>query len=448
MFTVQHIEKLAPKESTFKAGKKLSTVSGWEYLQKSERALWGSIKGSGKKSYLVQVDTTNIAFKCTCPSRQFPCKHAIGLLLVESGDSSAFAKSNEPDYVQDWIDKRAQRAEKVEKEVKELTEEEQEKKSSAKAKRQGDRLQATLSGVAELKRWLKDMIRIGILELPNRKDLYFTAMIERMVDSKAPGLAGWIKSLKNLKYNEERVWQDQAIAIISKLYLLISAAENLENYSTSDQLAIKGLLGWTYNQKDLSADDNTLKVKDHWLVLGSHQEVQDDLTIHRYWLYGLESGKDTLIIQFENKYTTQANLTPIIEGTTIEAELGYYPSLAPHRAFLHKQKERYQTVTHLPIVSPSWAAYSDSSLEILKQDPWSNNRSGIIAEVKLIKKENSLVAIDANKQYREITDDIDEDKISTLLLLSNSESITLSFVESIDGILPLGILKNQNYHVL
>jgi len=97
--TEKQIEGLSPYPAAFVAGKKLSAKENWQNLSSSERAIWGAIKGSGKSHYLTQIDTINIAYKCTCPSRQFPCKHSIALLLLVSSQPSAVTASEEPEWV-------------------------------------------------------------------------------------------------------------------------------------------------------------------------------------------------------------------------------------------------------------------------------------------------------------------------------------------------------------
>ncbi len=444
MYTEEQIEKLAPKESAFKAGKKLAVISKWDSLEQSERAIWGSIKGSGKKPYLVQIDTTNIAYKCTCPSRQFPCKHAIGLLLVQSQNKSAFTVSKEPDYVENWIEKRAKRAEKVDKEEKELTEEDKGKRTIAKVKRNDDKLKLTMAGVGELKLWLTDMIRVGILELANRPFTYFDNMMERMVDAKAPGLAGWIKALRNLPYNEPHLWQDESLIIISKLFLLVKAAENFDSYDLHEQKAIKGLLGWAYKQQELLADESNLSVKDEWLILGSNKEIQEDLTILRYWLYGVNTKRRAIIIRFQNKFTT-TQVIPIVEGTVTEAELTFYPSLEPHRAFIKKQKEVKPQLEKLPIGLQSWDMYQEKKLKSIHKNPWLNNDADIINNISIVKDSQSLIAVDINSKYKKISTELEEDKTSTLLLNAIDKPIKMAFVHKQDGILPLGIFIENRY---
>jgi len=87
-FTEEQIKSLAPNPAAFNAGKKLSKESGWDEYSQSQRAIWGAIRGSGKKPYMVQIDTNAIAFKCSCPSRQFPCKHAVGLMLLHANSAA------------------------------------------------------------------------------------------------------------------------------------------------------------------------------------------------------------------------------------------------------------------------------------------------------------------------------------------------------------------------
>lgn len=110
-FTKEQVLALAPDESSQKAGKGLAEGSKWVTIGVSDTALWGECKGSGSKPYQTQVALGNIAFKCSCPSRKFPCKHGLGLLLLYAGQPGIFTRSPMPAWVQEWISKRADREE-------------------------------------------------------------------------------------------------------------------------------------------------------------------------------------------------------------------------------------------------------------------------------------------------------------------------------------------------
>lgn len=265
----EQIRTLAPKETTFKAGQKLANSGKWNSTSMNNRAIWGSVQGSGKNPYIVQVDMQNLAYKCSCPSRQFPCKHALALLLQYSTNPSKFDNAEEPEHVTDWINKREARSNKVEKEEKELSEDVKKSREDSKTKRKEDRLKLVAAGLVEIKAWLKDLMQLGLLELPSRNSAYYDTMIKRMVDAKAPGLSSWIRALKNVDYKNEDEWQQNAMSIIAKLFLLISAAEKLDKLDQKESKNIQSLLGWTFNQKDILSDSTTVTVKDQWLVIGA-----------------------------------------------------------------------------------------------------------------------------------------------------------------------------------
>lgn len=75
--TEEQILQLAPDDSSVKAGKGLATLSKWVLRECSGRAVWGHCQGSGKNPYQTVIDLNDIAFKCSCPSRKFPCKHGL-----------------------------------------------------------------------------------------------------------------------------------------------------------------------------------------------------------------------------------------------------------------------------------------------------------------------------------------------------------------------------------
>lgn len=130
------IIKLAPDAASVKAGKGLASAAKWVLRGASDRALWGHCQGSGKNPYQTQVDLQNIAFKCSCPSHKFPCKHSLGLLFLYTSQPDLFTTGEEPDWVKEWLEKRAGKAaEKKEKADKPVDVEAQAKRLEARHKK-------------------------------------------------------------------------------------------------------------------------------------------------------------------------------------------------------------------------------------------------------------------------------------------------------------------------
>lgn len=91
--TREYIELYAPDQSSVNNGAKLS--GGGSFLAHSKVAddtlYFAECAGSGKNNYRVSVDfmvANQPVFRCSCPSRKFPCKHGIGLLfeILAGGD--------------------------------------------------------------------------------------------------------------------------------------------------------------------------------------------------------------------------------------------------------------------------------------------------------------------------------------------------------------------------
>ncbi len=81
-WTTDLVLGLAPDAASAKAGRGQAGPGKWTGLGAQDTVLWGEVQGSGQKPYQVRVDLGGPVFKCSCPSRKFPCKHALGLMLI------------------------------------------------------------------------------------------------------------------------------------------------------------------------------------------------------------------------------------------------------------------------------------------------------------------------------------------------------------------------------
>ncbi|MDJ0464028.1 DUF5691 domain-containing protein [Streptomyces sp. H27-C3] len=116
-WTADQVLALAPDDASRKAGSRLGTAGPWSETGSSgSGAAWGLCKGSGGKPYRTVVDMagSSPAYKCSCPSRKFPCKHALGLLLLQAADErglqAAASGAAAPDWAQKWLAARRESA--------------------------------------------------------------------------------------------------------------------------------------------------------------------------------------------------------------------------------------------------------------------------------------------------------------------------------------------------
>lgn len=446
IFTEQQIETLSPNPAAFNAGKALSSLSKWGTLAKNDRVVWGEIQGSGKKPYQTQIDLTSLSYKCNCPSRQFPCKHNIGLMLLYASSPNEFKiKDEEPEWVKNWIDKRQAKANKPE--TDERTPEELEKLDKAREKNQAERFDSVMAGANELELWLKDLVRIGILELPNKNTSEFSKIAARMVDAKAPGLASWVRMLGNLNFSNTTEWQGEALAIIAKLFMLIKTFKNYNKLTPIWQITIKNLVGWNQSPKELIASSDAETIKDRWLVAGQISESNDDEIItQKNYLIGCESNRSALILNFITKYSVIEN--PILPGSILNAELAFFPSALPHRAAIKMTRGVENQLELEPSSLKGWEDAYIIKAEHQRLNPWSSETFFIIDDLRLTNQDNRWIAYDNEHRYVQIERKFELQKIMKWLVISGNRRMRVACILKNEAIVPLGIFENNQYITL
>lgn len=351
----------------------------------------------------------------------------------------------EPEWVKEWLDKRQQKVE--EKEVKKsLTPDELEKKELSKEKTQANRLAIVIAGANELELWLKDLVRIGFLELPAKPKKEFDQIAARMVDAKAPGLAGWVRALGNLNYHHGDRWQDHALEITSKLFLLIGAIKNYDNLSPLWQTTVRNLSGWGQSTKELLEDKTAQIVTDHWLVLGQETEESSDIVTQRNWLIGCQTNAKALILNFGTPFSSiESNILP---STIIEAELTFFPSIQPHRAVIKLQKSVNTNLPNAPESHDSWNEIKKSQVEMLKVNPWANDNIFLLRNARLFRRQDEWLVCDKNKTYLRVNTDVSLNKCMKWLAITGNAPIDISCIIRNDEIIPMGVFTNKQYNVL
>ena len=449
MLTQEQIEALSPDTASLKAGKDLANSKKWVGLFYNDRVLWAEIQGSGKDPYRTQIDLQNTGFKCNCPSRKFPCKHGLGTYLLFTKDSSLFTKTDEePAWVKDWIDKRVQKEEKkAAAEAEPISPEKAAKQSKAKEKSLNERLLKVSEGVEDLRLWLKDMLRVGFVSIPEKNYDYWNRTATRLIDAQARGLASLVKDIGKINfYQKAEVWQKELIEKTSSLYALLDAFKNLDRLPEGLQEDVKNFIGVSKTQKEV-ADSNAEAIKDTWLVLGKQSfKVEDDnLTGLRQWLYGTKTQRFALLLDFAYANTPIKN--NLIPGTLLNAELIFYPSNYPLRAFIKSQGSMsdFKDISAPPMLS-SWGEWQNTYAQMLSLQPWLEQVPIHIAQLSFIKHQEKWFLLDAEKQAKPV--DWGDKKIYKLLAISGGEKLDFSVIASLNSIQPLGFWKEGKYHFL
>lgn len=402
-WTTEQILALAPDAASAKAGQGLATLRKWSGLGADQRAVWGLCQGSGKDPYRAQIDLSEPAFRCSCPSRKFPCKHGLGLLLSYAAQPAAFSETQAPAWVSEWLESRTKRAEqKAEKQTAKETEDKA-VDLKAQAKRAEAREQKVAAGLRELDLWLRDLVRNGLAAAQTQPPSFWERTAARMVDAQAPGVARLIRELPgviasgaNVETNAAKSWQARLLERLAKLHLLREGYQRLERLPPDTQADIRAAIGWTVNQEALLQQPG---VTDLWFVAGQRIEDEDRLRVQRTWLFGQQSGRAALILQFAAAKQSFAQALPV--GVLLAAELVFFPGAYPLRALFKGEPQIVPLPgPGFPLKADSPAAARAAYAAALAKQPWLELFPLVLADVMpFVEQERWAVRDDENRVW-------------------------------------------------
>jgi len=369
--TTEQALALAPDPSSASAGQKLATERSWQGLGRDERAAWGECKGSAL--YQVRIDLSDLATKCTCPSRKFPCKHAIGLLLLVAGQR--IPSGSPPEWVAEWLSKRSTTAERKAKREAAGPEGAAPADPEAKARRTTERHTRIQKGLEGLARWLEDLVRNGLAGLETETDLWNT-QAARLVDAQAPGLASQMRQLAPL-LGSSPDWPRRMLDGLGRLALVTEAWKKLDELPPLLAADLRSLVGISLREEDVLVQGE--RVTDTWVVVGQELEDTERIRVQRTYLFGATSGRTALILQFAAGPGARFAESFLL-GTAIPAELVYWPSAAPQRALVQERKGEVRPHTE-PVPSLTLEGLCQRFADELSRNPFRERTAAMLGAV-------------------------------------------------------------------
>jgi hypothetical protein len=353
--SLEKIEAIAPDQASLVAARKLVKPAGWSGLSCDNAGLvWGECQGSGSSPYRVVISEIDAGYKCTCPSRKFPCKHNLALMWMRAEAKTPFQTAQAPEWVQDWVRRRRTSspragAEEEEPKLKSLSQataqhiEEVDPKAEARAvaareRSRREREDAVLAGLDDLDQWLVDQVDAGLAAFPAHASKSCRAIAQRLVDAKASGLASELDNLPTRIYGlPEHLRATMALEQLGRLHLLAQAYRRQEVLNPELRTDARREIGWTQSRESLLSEKSALCVSGFWRVVGVVSEVQPDrLRRLETWLWreAAEDGiRPAVLIDFVPVASGQTR-GAYRTGERIGATLVFYPSAQPLRALI------------------------------------------------------------------------------------------------------------------
>jgi hypothetical protein len=192
------IAAAAPNADAAKNGRGLVLKNKFVALNHSaDETLWfGQCQGSGKSPYLCSADFAvpeQPVYRCTCPSRQFPCKHSLGLLYARL-EGKKFSVADVPEEL---AAKREKAAARVEKRAADA-EKPRKVNKSALAKK----IQAQLDGIDLLEKLTQDVVRLGIGNMNAKTARELDEQARQLGNAYLPGAQAALRNYTRLFYSQ------------------------------------------------------------------------------------------------------------------------------------------------------------------------------------------------------------------------------------------------------
>ncbi|AGL19782.1 SWIM zinc finger family protein [Actinoplanes sp. N902-109] len=356
------VEALAPDAGSLKGARSVAAPLSWQACGLIDDVVWGLCKGSGKNPYQVCVDLSGPAYKCSCPSRKFPCKHALGLLLLWS--SNGVAEAPAPEFVTEWRAGRVARAARPARAAD----------PAAAQKRADQRTERVAAGLAELSRWLDDQVQQGLATAERAGHRPYDAMAARLVDAQAPGAASAVRRLGTVAGIGAH-WADRLLGDLALLRLLVAGHDRLAELPAELAATVRARIGFPVATEDVLA---TEPVRDQWQVLGQTDSDDGTITTRRTWLLGAGSGRFALHLSFAAP--GQSLAADLVPGTSFDGDLCFYPGAAPLRALI---KDRLGPTR--PLARPTGALGLSAALDgwaaVVAAEPWRTDAPMLLADV-------------------------------------------------------------------
>ncbi|MFB9461547.1 SWIM zinc finger family protein [Streptomyces cinereospinus] len=360
-WTAEQVLALAPDAASRKAGSKLGAAGPWSGTGTSdEGTLWGLCKGSGSKPYQTVVDVADAsgpAYKCSCPSRKFPCKHALGLLLLWSGDDGAVPRGQAPEWAEQWTAGRRQRA--AEQRTPGAAGAPAAADPEAARRRAERRAERISAGATELEQRLADLLRGGLAAAEQAGYGLWEETAARMVDAQAPGLAARVRELGAIPASGPG-WPVRLLEECALLHLLDQGWLHRDRLPESLAATVRSRVG-------LPAAADGPPVRDRWLVLAQYDTADARLTTRRTWLYGTDSDRTALLLSYGAAGRAPELALPV--GLTLDAEVSAYPGEGQARAAIGEQ---FAPPAPTPVQPPGMSTTLAVARygEALRADPW------------------------------------------------------------------------------
>jgi hypothetical protein len=435
-WSIEQVVAIAPTAARFAAADAIASPARWVAVGADDQAVWGRCRGSGREPYETMVDHAHLAWRCTCPSRSHPCKHALALLIMWVKGQVPAATA--PAGVRSWADGHARREAAAgagtatpptpPADTPEPDDADAAPDGPADLERQRDeRIARLLGGLVELDRWLDDRLRTGLADPALSRYATWDDLAARLVDARAGALANRVRRLAGV-VGARPDWHEVVLAELGVLHLLAAAGQRVPELPGGLADAVATSCGWQVRQADVLAG---VPDTDTWVVAGRSDTREDRIEVRRTWLRGQTSGRWAMVLSFAAY--RQSLDTSLVVGDAFTADLHRYPGPS-WRALVGARLEDGVTHPATPAATDVVGA-CDEVGTALAAEPWLDRIPATVVAIPAFAGGRWVLSDDGGA----LALAPDAPGLPTLLAASAGHPVTVTVEWTIDGCVPLTV---------
>jgi hypothetical protein len=437
------VAALAPDAGSARAARAVGGPGHWRAAGRLDDILWGLCRGSAAHAYQVCVDLSGPAYRCSCPSRKVPCKHALGLLLL-------WAEGNVPTAVRPeraaaWLAARAAAAlaagpapaagdAGVSGDVppgdrRPVVVEPAPAPDRAREKRADERAARVRAGLDELDRWLADQVRRGLVAPESTSRSAWEGAASRLVDAQAGALANRVRRATEL-LDVGPSGLGAVLGELATLHALAVAGRRPGALDADLATSVRTAVGWTVSREEVLSGT---PVTDRWHVVGRSDTEEHRITVRRTWLLGERTGRWGLLLDFAAFGQTLAE-DPAV-GMVLHADLHHFPGRVPIRALVGVEHDPAEHDVEGPPASTVAGTLADAGWAIARE-PWLERWPGVVRATPAVRSTGRGWALVDETGALALTDDR---AIATLLAVSGGHPVVVAGEHRTAGFAPLAV---------
>ena len=247
-------------------------------------------------------------------------------------------------------------------------------------------------GVGELERWIQDLLRQGLVFLPDRSPEYWEFITKRMVDLKLPGISRSISRIQQLVSQQADIPFETILGEIANIGLLLRSFRLIPTLSPDLQREILLQMGWNVRKEEL---EPLTPVSDHWLVIGRSFGEEDKLRYRKTWYWPFQSPRPAMVLDFvwgNQPFPKGHDIGQLLHGA-----FTFYPGTFPFRAQLKEEKQTRITQFKPRLGDTEISAFLDRYTRAGTRNPWLLDFPVVLNEVLPLYCKGKFFLVDQQK---------------------------------------------------